>query len=223
MFNFSGKSVLVTGGTSGIGAAIAHAFAQSGARVVAVGLENGFDVTDSQSIAREIAKLESVDVLVNAAGVIRRLEEHDPDVFAQVLDVNLTGAMRVATACHGLLAASEGSVINIVSVLTFLGSGAAPAYSASKGGLGQLTKSLAIAWAKDKIRVNAIAPGWIETPLTQALRDDEAKREAILRRTPMARWGQPEDIAGPALFLASPAAAFITGVILPVDGGYLIA
>ncbi len=223
MFNFSGKSVLVTGGTSGIGAAIARAFAQSGAKVVAVGLENGFDVTDSQSIAREVAKLESLDVLVNAAGVIRRLEEHEPDVFAQVLDANLTGAMRVATACHGLLAASEGSVINIVSVLTFLGSGIAPAYSASKGGLGQLTKSLAIAWAKDKIRVNAIAPGWIETPLTQALRDDEAKRETILRRTPMARWGQPEDIAGPALFLASPAAAFITGAILPVDGGYLIA
>lgn len=223
MFNFSGKSVLVTGGTSGIGAAIAQAFAQSGARVYALGLESGFDVTNSHSIARVIGKFETLDVLINAAGVIRRLEEHDPEIFAQVLDVNLTGAMRVATACHGLLTASHGSVINIVSVLTFLGSGPAPAYSASKGGLAQLTKSLAIAWAKDNIRVNAIAPGWIETPLTQALRDDEAKREAILRRTPMARWGQPEDIAGPALFLASPAAAFITGAILPVDGGYLIA
>ena len=223
MFNFSGKSVLVTGGTSGIGAAIAEGFAQAGARVYALGLENGFDVTNSGSIASAVGEFQALDVLVNAAGVIRRLEEHDPEVFAQVLDVNLTGAMRVATACHKLLAASEGNVINIVSVLTFFGSGPAPGYSASKGGLAQLTKSLAIAWAADKIRVNAIAPGWIETPLTQALRDDAAKRDAILQRTPMARWGQPEDIVGPVLFMASPAAAFITGAILPVDGGYLIA
>lgn len=223
MFNYNGKTVLVTGGTSGIGAAIARAFADSGATVHALGLENGFDVTEPKSIREAVDQLTQLDVLVNAAGVIRRLEEHDPEVFAQVLDVNLTGAMRVSTACHKLLSESGGSVINIVSVLTFLGSGTAPAYSASKGGLAQLTKSLAIAWAPDKIRVNAIAPGWIETPLTQALRDDEAKREAILRRTPMGRWGQPEDIAGPALFLASPAAAFITGAILPVDGGYLIA
>ena len=108
-------------------------------------------------------------------------------------------------------------------MLSFFGSGPAPAYSASKGGLAQLTKSLAIAWAPDDIRVNALAPGWIETPLTSALREESAKSEAIRLRTPMRRWGQPEDIAGPALFLASPAAAFITGAILPVDGGYLIA
>lgn len=223
VFSFSNRTVLVTGGTSGIGAAIAHAFEQAGATVHAYGIENGFDVRNQSTVDSAVAQLNSLDVVVNAAGVIRRLEEHQPEVFAQVIDINLNGAMRVASACHPLLAKSHGCVINIASMLSFLGSGPAPAYSASKGGLAQLTKSLAIAWAPDNIRVNAIAPGWIETPLTQALRDDAAKREAILRRTPMARWGVPEDIAGPALFLASPFAAFITGAILPVDGGYLIA
>jgi NAD(P)-dependent dehydrogenase (short-subunit alcohol dehydrogenase family) len=108
-------------------------------------------------------------------------------------------------------------------MLTFFGSGFVPAYSASKGGIAQLTKSLAIAWAGKGIRVNAIAPGWIETAMTQPLVEDAARRQAILERTPLGRWGQPEDIAGAALFLCSPAAAFITGTILPVDGGYSIA
>ena len=108
-------------------------------------------------------------------------------------------------------------------MLSFFGSGFAPAYSASKGGIAQLTKSLAIASAPDSIRCNALAPGWIATPLTQALREDEDRSRAIVERTPMRRWGQPADVIGPALFLLSPAAAFITGAILPVDGGYSIA
>lgn len=223
MYSFAGKTVLVSGGTSGIGAAIAQAFANSGATVHALGLETGLDVTSTETIQQALKNLSTIDVLVNAAGVIRRLEEHSPDVFARVIDINLNGAMRMCSACHPLLKASKGSVVNIASMLSFFGSGPAPAYSASKGGLAQLTKSLAIAWAPDEIRVNALAPGWIETPLTSALREESAKSEAIRLRTPMRRWGQPEDIAGPALFLASPAAAFITGAILPVDGGYLIA
>ena len=223
MYSFEGKSVLISGGTSGIGASIAKAFAASGAKVHTLGLETGLDITKPASIEQALAGIQSIDVLVNAAGVIRRLEEHSPEVFAQVIDINLNGAMRMCSACHPLLKASKGSVINIASMLSFFGSGPAPAYSASKGGLAQLTKSLAIAWAPDDIRVNALAPGWIETPLTSALREETAKSEAIRLRTPMRRWGQPEDIAGPALFLASPAAAFITGAILPVDGGYLIA
>ena len=107
-------------------------------------------------------------------------------------------------------------------MLSFFGGGLVPAYTASKGGIAQLTKSLAIAYAPDGIRVNAIAPGWIATALTQGLQEDPAREAVILGRTPMGRWGRPEDITGPALFLASPAAAFITGAVLPVDGGYLI-
>jgi NAD(P)-dependent dehydrogenase (short-subunit alcohol dehydrogenase family) len=114
-------------------------------------------------------------------------------------------------------------VVNIASMLSFFGSGYAPAYSASKGGIVQLTKSLAIAWAPHGVRVNAIAPGWIETPLTAPLLADAAKRDAITARTPLGRWGKPADVAGAALFLASPAAAFITGAVLPVDGGYSVA
>ena len=223
MFDFHGRSVLVTGGTSGIGAAIAEAFREAGAEVRALGLETGLDVTKPESIVEGMKGLERLDVLVNAAGVIRRLEEHTPEVFAQVIDINLTGAMRMCSACHPLLRASRGSVVNVASMLSFLGSGPAPAYSASKGGIMQLTKSLAISWAADQIRVNAVAPGWIETPLTLALRQDHGKSTAIVNRTPIGRWGQPEEIAGPVLFLASPAATFITGAILPVDGGYLIA
>jgi NAD(P)-dependent dehydrogenase (short-subunit alcohol dehydrogenase family) len=128
--------------------------------------------------------------------------------------------MRVCSAASELLFASRGCIVNIASMLSFFGSGLVPGYSASKGGIVQLTKSLAIAWAPRGVRVNAIAPGWIETAMTAPLTNDPARREAIIARTPLARWGQPEDVAGAALFLASPAAAFVTGIVLPVDGGY---
>jgi len=130
--------------------------------------------------------------------------------------------MRMCTLARPRLVRG-GSIINIASMLSFFGGGLAPGYAASKGGVAQLTKSLAIAYAPDGIRVNAIAPGWIETPLTQALRDDPARTGAVIARTPMGRWGKPHDITGPALFLASSLAGFVTGAILPVDGGYLVA
>ena len=144
------------------------------------------------------------------------------DTFELVMDVNLLGTMRVCTACRRLMAKQGGSIVNIASMLSFFGAGLAPAYSASKGAVAQLTKSLAIAWAPDRIRVNALAPGWITTSFTQRLQDDPTRFAEILRRTPLKRWGRPEDLVGPALFLCSPAAAFITGAVLPVDGGYLI-
>jgi NAD(P)-dependent dehydrogenase (short-subunit alcohol dehydrogenase family) len=232
-FDFSGKHVLVSGGTSGIGAAIAAAFAGAGARVTAAGLAGQaaapgvqtveLDVRDAAAVTALVQGLAQIDILVNAAGVIRRGAEHDPEVFDDVVDINLNGTMRLCAACRPLLAASgTGSVVNLASMLSFFGGGLVPAYSASKGGIAQLTKSLAIAWAKDGIRVNAIAPGWIETPLTRALVEDPARSGPILARTPLGRWGLPGDLTGPVMFLCSPAAAFVTGVILPVDGGYLI-
>jgi NAD(P)-dependent dehydrogenase (short-subunit alcohol dehydrogenase family) len=237
---FSGRHVLVTGGTSGIGAGIAAGFAGAGARVVATGATTReveaataanvpgvdvrlLDVRDRGMVEALIGTFDALDVVVNCAGIIKRGEELDPDVFAAVVDVNLTGSMRVCAAARPLLAkADRGAIVNIASVLSFQGGGLVPGYAASKGGVAQMTKSLAIAYASDGIRVNAVAPGWIETPLTTALQEDAARSEAILARTAMKRWGRPDDIVGGVMFLASPAAAFVTGVILPIDGGYLV-
>ncbi|UEM21075.1 SDR family oxidoreductase [Skermanella mucosa] len=235
-FDISGRRALVTGGTSGIGAAIAAGLADAGCHVIAAGLPVAdaapdptgpiqtvdLDVTDAQAVERLAKGLDRLDILVNAAGIIRRGAEFDLDAFEQVVDVNLTGTMRLCTACRPLLARQGGSIVNVASMLSFFGGGLVPAYSASKGGIAQLTKSLAIAWAMDGIRVNAIAPGWIATALTQGLQEDPARSEAILSRTPLKRWGTPQDLTGAVVFLCSPAAAFVTGTVLPVDGGYLI-
>jgi NAD(P)-dependent dehydrogenase (short-subunit alcohol dehydrogenase family) len=178
------------------------------------------DVTDATAIEALLARLSHLHVLVNAAGVIRRDEEFDPEIFAEVLDVNLTGTMRLCVAARPHLAATHGSIVNIASMLSFFGGARVPAYSASKGGIAQLTRSLALAWAPDGIRVNAVAPGWIATPLTRSLQDDPGRSTQLLSRTPLARWGRPEEIAGPVMFLCSEAASFVTGASVPVDGGY---
>ncbi|MGA1550445.1 MAG: SDR family NAD(P)-dependent oxidoreductase [bacterium] len=234
------RKVLVTGGSSGIGAAIAQVFASNGDLVVATGATKEeveraqvpsestaisfqeLDVRDGSAVQACIDEIDSLDVLVNCAGVIRRNAEHEPEVFADVIDINLNGSMRVCTAAREKLKQRKGCIINTASMLSFFGGGLVPGYSASKGGIAQLTKSLAIAYAPDGIRVNAVAPGWIATQLTQALQEDRTRSEAILSRTPLGRWGEPADVAGPVLFLASDAARFVTGVVLPVDGGYLI-
>jgi NAD(P)-dependent dehydrogenase (short-subunit alcohol dehydrogenase family) len=138
-----------------------------------------------------------------------------------VIEVNLVGTMRMCAACRPLLEASRGCIVNVASMLSFFGSGFVPAYSASKGGVAQLTKSLAIAWAPRGIRVNAVAPGWIATEMTAPLRADAGREAELLARTPLARWGTPAEVGAAARYLCSPDAAFVTGVVLPVDGGYL--
>jgi NAD(P)-dependent dehydrogenase (short-subunit alcohol dehydrogenase family) len=231
-----GQTAIVTGGTSGIGAGIAAALAAHGATVFAVGIgrpdpvidhpaitASALDVTNEEGVRALVDGLGRLDIVVNCAGIIRRGAEHELDAFETVLAVNLTGTMRLCTAARTKLAASGGCIVNTASMLSFFGGGLVPAYSASKGGVMQLTKSLAIAYGADGIRVNAVAPGWIATPLTQPLQDDPARSGPILERTPLGRWGTPDDVAQAVLFLCSPAARFITGVILPVDGGYLVA
>lgn len=234
------RNVFITGGTSGIGAGIAAAFAAQGDRVTVTGATAAeaaaararpdlagvgvqvLDVRDGDAVKACVEAFDTLDVVVNCAGIIGRGVEHDPEAFARTVDINLVGTMRVCAAARVRLAARRGCIVNTASMLSFFGGGLVPGYSASKGGVAQLTKSLAIAYAAEGVRVNAVAPGWIATPLTQALQDDPARSGPILARTPMGRWGTPADLAGPVLFLASPAAAFVTGVVLPVDGGYLI-
>jgi NAD(P)-dependent dehydrogenase (short-subunit alcohol dehydrogenase family) len=219
------STALITGAAGGIGRALLVAFRQAGYHTIGVDCAPAegvarLDVTDTEAVRAFAANLDALAVLVNAAGVLRLHEEYDPSEFSRVVDVNLTGTMRMSVACRAALAKAKGAIVNLASMHAIFGAPLSPAYAASKAGVVQLTKSLAVAWAEDGIRVNAIAPGWIETPMTVPARSDTGRNRAILDRTPLGRWGTPEDIAGPALFLASEAASFITGAVLVVDGGY---
>ena len=226
---------LITGGAGGIGAGIAAAMLDAGYSVTVTGLTQAevaavqpraglsaveLDVTDEGSVADVVGSLERIDALVNCAGIIVRGGEFDIETFRRVVEVNLVGTMRMCVAARPLLAGG-GSIVNTASMLAFFGGALVPGYSASKGGVVQLTKSLAAAWASEGIRVNAVAPGWIATELTRDLVVDEARSAGIMARTPMKRWGEPSDIGGAVVFLCSDAARFITGATLPVDGGYL--
>ena len=179
------------------------------------------DVTSDAQVEACVGSLTRLDALVNCAGmVLRDGKEFTLPGFQKVIDVNLTGTMRMCLAAKPLLDRQGGAIVNIASVWSFLGGPLVPAYTASKGGVAQLTKSLAVAWAP-AIRVNAIAPGWIETDLTKPAQADKVRSDAIIARTPFGRWGKPDDIGGAAVFLCSDAAGFITGAVLPVDGGYI--
>lgn len=237
-FDFSGRTALVTGGVSGIGAATSLAFRRAGASVIACGLTDEelaaaaanpefdgirierLDVSDKRAVDALIGGLEQLDFVVNCAGVIRREAEHDPEVFDQVLDVNVSGGMRVSAAARPLLKARGGVIIFIGSVMSFFGGPRQPAYSASKGAVRNLTMSLACAYAADGIRVNAVAPGWVVTNLSRGAREDAARNAMIMSRVPVGRWAEPAEIADPILFLCSDAARYVTGTVMPVDGGY---
>jgi NAD(P)-dependent dehydrogenase (short-subunit alcohol dehydrogenase family) len=233
-FDFKDRNVLVIGASrGGIGSAVAAGFTECGASVRITGAEpepiaadqgrypyTQLDVADPDAVRRMAEGIPALDVLVNCAGIARRDEEYDPAVFVRVLDVNLRGVLHLANAFKGHLVASKGAMINIASMYSTFGSPRVPAYGASKAGVAQLTKSLALAWAPEGVRVNAIAPGFIVTEQTARVRADATHVQRVLDRTPLGRWGQPADIVGPVLFLASPAAAFITGAVVPVDGGY---
>ncbi len=237
LFDFSGTEVLVVGASrAGIGAAIARAFQDAGAQVTITGAEPEpaaqdrerfayaqLDVTDPEAVEALAARVATLDILVNCAAITARGEEMAPAFFQRVVDVNLHGTFRTALAFHPLLKARGGVLINIASMYAGFGSPRNPAYGASKAAVVQLTKSLAIAWAPDGIRVNAVAPGFIVTEQSARSRTDPAHVAAVNLRTPMGRWGQPEDIAGPVLFMASAAAGFMTGVCMAIDGGYSIA
>ena len=231
------KQVLITGGARGIGWGVAQAMLAAGYAVTVTGLtgeevtavpsrENlkavQLDVTDDAAVAAIVGGLAGLDALVNCAGMIlRENREFTVEGFQKVIDVNLTGTMRLCVAARSLLENSGGAIVNTASIWSFFGGGLTPAYTASKGGVAQLTKALAVAWAP-RIRVNAVAPGWIDTELTKGAQADRARSDAIVARTPFGRWGKPGDVGGAVVFLCSQAASFITGTILPVDGGYMV-
>jgi len=230
------KQALITGGARGIGWGIAQAMLDAGYGVTVTGLtaeevaavpprDNlkalALDVTSDEQVAACVGALTRLDALVNCAGIIlREGKEFTIAGFQKVIDVNLTGTMRMCMAAKPLLEKQGGAIVNTASLWSFFGGPLTPAYTASKGGVVQLTKALAVAWAP-AIRVNAIAPGWIETDLTKAAQADSERSDAIIARTPLGRWGKPDDIGGAVVFLCSPAAGFITGAVLPVDGGYI--
>ena len=246
-FRLDGKVALVTGASAGMGAAIAIALAEAGADVACHGNSRKPDTTceaiarlgrrtaavEGDLVNREVSrrlveetekKLGPIDILINNAGTVRRapaIDYSDADWDA-VIEVNLSSVFRLSQeAGRGMIERGRGRIVNIASVLSFQGGMTVPAYTASKGGVAQLTKALANEWAANGVNVNAIAPGYMRTDITLALQRDETRNRQILERIPAGRWGDPADVAGAAVFLSSPASDFVHGHVLVVDGGWM--
>jgi 3-oxoacyl-[acyl-carrier protein] reductase len=242
-FDFSGARVLVTGGSNGIGLGLAGAFSAAGAQVTITGTRESaaaYDhdlstfeyrqcvMTDREQIGQLAASLSALDVLVNNAGQVlpRGKNEYDPDVFEESLAINVSAAFRLTQACRPLLAASGhdggGAVINLASMASFFAIEFVPGYGAAKAAVVQMTKTLAVNAARQGIRVNAVAPGLVESNMTAPMMAHESMVKPSIDRTPLGRVGQPDDVAPAVMFLASGAARYITGHTLVVDGGFSI-
>lgn len=233
-FDVSGLHVFITGGTGGIGSSFARAFAERGAHVIVSDIKEPsepishdrisfvrLDVRDANAVEECASKLKRLDVLIHCAGALVPFKEHQPAVFEKIIDIHLFGNVRLAAAFRPLLKESQGCIINIGSMYSYYGNGRVPAYAAAKTAVMSLTKSLAIAYAEDGIRVNGIAPGWIDTEISKGGQNDAEFNATVMARLPSKRWSPPIELAGTAIFLASPASSLINGVMIPVDGGYV--
>jgi 2-deoxy-D-gluconate 3-dehydrogenase len=249
-FDLTGKVALVTGGNGGIGLGMALGLAEAGAAIVVTGrqveknaaavkqlekagakaIEIALDIGDAGAcralVDRAVERMGRLDILINNAGTTVRKVPQDltDEEFERVVDVNMTATFRCSRAAYPhMLRAGGGKIVNIGSMLSIFGTPWAAPYAASKGGVVQMSRAFATAWAKDNIQVNCVLPGWIDTDLTRGAREQvEGLNERVLARTPAGRWGKPVDLAGLAVFLASPASDFITGTAIPADGGYSI-
>ncbi|VVP86118.1 2-dehydro-3-deoxy-D-gluconate 5-dehydrogenase [Pseudomonas fluorescens] len=228
------KTAIVTGGGSGIGLATAQRLLADGYDVYTIGLGEPeqrvpgihyqeLDVTSDDAVNGFFAPFERIDAIVNAAGIIDHNREWELDGFSRVIDVNLTAVLRITNAALPGLKAARGAVVNFASMWGIFGSAKTPAYASSKAAISELTRCMAVAWATDGVRVNAVAPGWILTNLSRRAFEDPARSESIMARIPMKAWGAPEDVANVIAFLVSDNARYVTGTTLPVDGGYSIA
>ncbi|MEO6363000.1 MAG: SDR family oxidoreductase [Caldimonas sp.] len=235
-FSVADQHVLISGGSGGIGSAFARAFLSHGAKVTVTDLKppadallaegaqfEPLDVTSDDAVYALAQKIETLHVLIHCAGKLLRWEEHKPEVFREIVDIHLFGNVRLAAAFRPHLKATRGCMINIGSMYSYFGAPQVPAYAAAKTAIVGLTKSLALAYADDGIRVNAIAPGWIATDISRHGRENPEFNGKLMMRLPNKRWAEADELAGTAVFLASPAAGLINGVTIPVDGGYVAA
>ncbi len=247
LFDLKNKKAIITGGASGLGRAMAEGLYDANAEICIIDVSENIEKVANEiaknnrkvnfvkanlsnreevksSFAKALEILGGIDILVNSAGTQKRhpSENFPIEDWDIVIELNLTTVFTMCQlAGREMIKQGHGKIINIASMLSFMGGFTVPAYAASKGGVAQLTKTLTNEWGPKGVNINAIAPGWMDTPLTEALVGNPDREPAILARTPAGRWGKPEDLKGTVIFLASPASDFLNGVVIPVDGGYL--